>query len=429
MSTALNARKITLLTSLGAGFEYYDFVVYAMLAPWLSHYFFSSHTPLLNIIQTFAIFASGYLVRPLGGTLCAACGDVYGRKRVYVFIVALMSISSLAIACLPSYHQIGIAAPLLLLLMRLLQGISLGAELPGSIILLAEHAPCPSRGTLCGIQIACIGIGAALATFLCSYLSHILSPATMQSYGWRLLFVLGALLAVVAGISRRRLSESPAYLKQQMQYKPCLKQRLQIIKQQSPLFIQGFGMLILPASLVMFALTLPAYLSQRGISSSTIYPAMTVGYLWCSLCIPIFARAADKIKRRRLFLVSAVLGLLPFGMGLMMLQNKHIAPLAVWMFIICLQTWQASLSACYFTRLVEMFPTSIRYIGYALCYNLSYAIFGMLPMLLTYMLHKHTQDFSSLLYGYFILSSLISFYSVYKGRVYTAKPLLNTYVK
>lgn len=404
--------RLTFLTCFGAGFEYYDFVVYAMLAPWLSRVFFPQPQHFLHIIQVLAIFASGYLVRPCGGMFFARLGDILGRKKVYCIVVALMSVSTLGIALLPGYQQIGIAAPVLLLGLRLLQGASLGAELPGALILLAEHAPPNRRGLLCGLQISCIGLGAALATFFCGFVQHHLTLVNMKSFGWRLPFLLGAFLAVVAGIARSRVSESPIFLKAQKQALHHINSNL-FIWQYRALIAQGIGMLTLPASLVMTVLSLPVWFRFLGYQPLIISHAMSSGYLWCSLLIPLFALLADKFGRRRTIKLSCCAGAVFFCFGMLAINYYH-SSFAIFGLIFGLQTWQASLSACYFTRLAELFPTAIRFRGYAFCYNIVYAVCGMIPMLIAWRMTK--PNFIVFLSCFFVLLAFFCWRSVAKGK-------------
>ena len=161
--------KVTLLTSLGAGFEYYDFVIYALLANHLSILFFANEDALSGVLKTFAVFAIGYVVRPLGGLLFGSQGDRFGRKKNFIVTLFLMAIATTAIGLLPTYQQIGISASLLLILFRTIQGIAYGAEMPGAITFITEHSKAHYRGFHCSMMFLSVALGTLSASALLSF--------------------------------------------------------------------------------------------------------------------------------------------------------------------------------------------------------------------------------------------------------------------
>ncbi len=162
----MSVSKTTLYTTIGASLEYYDFVIYAYLASYISVSFFPAGAPIVGLIQTFAVFALGYFARPVGGLIFGSLGDRIGRKRTFLITIALMASSTLAIGILPSYSQMGLAATGLLILLRLTQGLSLSGELAGGITLLSEHSQQGQRGWTCGLRYFGVSLGGVLASLL-----------------------------------------------------------------------------------------------------------------------------------------------------------------------------------------------------------------------------------------------------------------------
>ncbi len=188
--------RTTLLASIGAGLEYYDFIIYGLLASYLSTLFFPPHDGAAALIGTFAIFATGYLFRPIGGILFGMISDRYGRKKAFVSVMLLMALATCTIGLLPTYHQIGISAAYLLLLLRILQGLAFGAEIPGAITFVSEHANPYYRGTHCGFLVSSVGMGAVLASALNYFISRHFSSAMVLAWGWRIPFLIGSVLAI-----------------------------------------------------------------------------------------------------------------------------------------------------------------------------------------------------------------------------------------
>jgi MFS transporter, MHS family, proline/betaine transporter len=192
--TARNYRTLWLAT-LGGILEFYDFIIFVFFANTIGNLFFPPGIPdWVRQFQTFGIFAAGYLARPLGGVVMAHAGDLRGRKKMFTLSVFLMALPTLGIGLLPTYAYWGVWAPILLLLLRILQGAAVGGEVPGAWVFVSEHVP-PSRvGLACGVLTAGLTVGILLGSLVATGLTMLMSPEQLTAYGWRLPFLLGGAL-------------------------------------------------------------------------------------------------------------------------------------------------------------------------------------------------------------------------------------------
>lgn len=386
MDPRKTARKATLLSSLGAGLEYYDFIIYGMMAEYLSPLFFSGDRPWIALIKTFAIFAVGYLIRPFGGILFGMLGDTYGRKHSFIVVMLLMAISTFSIGLLPTYDQVGALAPCLLVIFRMLQGLSFGAELPGAITIVYEYTEKPRHGSHIGLVISSVGLGSSLAAFILYLLSKNLVLEEILSWGWRIPFLLGGILAIVNYFIRKHLLETPEFLSLQAK-KPRTSMRepfLCLIKGYRSEVVFGIGMTFFIASLVIFALYLPAHLAQHfKYAPSDVYLAMTLGLLWSSLSLPLSGLLADRFNKRNVLLCTCLtFAVGAIGLFQLLFVNTFIALLT---FMIIYQTVISFVMVSYFPLLSESFPTFVRYTGVAACYNITYSVMGCAPIVITAM--------------------------------------------
>lgn len=381
------SRKTTFITSLGAGLEYYDFIIYGMMAEYLSILFFNEDHLLINLIKTFAIFAVGYLVRPLGGLFFGSRGDTFGRRKTLLNVMLLMALSTFAIGLLPTYSQSGILAPCLLLLMRLLQGLSFGAELPGALTVICEHSERKKHGTHTGFLISSVGIGSTLASLMLFILSKYLAREEILSWGWRVPFLLGGTLAIANYFIRKHLQETPDFiLLQRNRPQPTPKMPLtSLFKNYRKEVLLGIGLTFFVASLVIFALFLPTYLSFFHYETKDVFLAMTWGTLWSALILPFCGRVADRFGKTTCIIGACLVGTVLFQvLGI----NGLIGLL---LFTTLYQTIISFLMVSVLPILASLFPTHVRYTGIAACYNITYSLMGCAPLIITLLLEvTHT---------------------------------------
>src|SRR6478736_8269093 len=202
--------KIVLLASLGGTLEFYDFVIFGVFARDIAQALFPASDPLVSLIFSYATFAVGYLARPIGGIFLSHYGDRYGRRAVFLWSVFIMAGATLGMGLVPTYASWGVAASILMVTLRLIQGFCLGGELPGALTYVVETAP-RIAPFVCGVVFACVTMGVAVATGVSLSVRTYLDPALIAPIGWRIAFVLGGLGGLVSFALRRSLEESPEF--------------------------------------------------------------------------------------------------------------------------------------------------------------------------------------------------------------------------
>ncbi len=205
-------RKIVTLAAIGGMLEFYDFIIYGVFSVYFSRQFFPSHNNLTLIIQSYFLFFLGYIARPLGGIIFSYVGDEYGRKKVLIMTIALMGMSSLGIGFLPTYSAIGMAAPFLLLILRLIQGLALGGELPATYVYIKETIE-KKQGIAFGITLFGVNSGLLLGILINQILNHFLTVAQLTEFGWRLPFIFGGAICIVSYKIRKKLHETAVFQK------------------------------------------------------------------------------------------------------------------------------------------------------------------------------------------------------------------------
>lgn len=371
----MSLRRITSLTSLGAALEYYDFVIYATLSHVLSQLFFPSDNPQLSLLKTFAIFGIGYLVRPLGGVVIGTFGDRFGRKNVFIFSISLMACSTLCIGLLPTYAQIGIAAPIALILCRICQGISFGAELPGAITFLTEHAHAHRPAIHIAWMIAGVSVGALMSSGLYTLLTYVFGIEQILQYAWRIPFILGGCLGLAAYFLRKNTLETPMFNKEKA-YAFAWPLMLNLFKQHLLQIIMGISVTLLGGTLIISYLYLPIYLHTQNPTSASL--AFTLGFLWSVILIPSCGWLTDSIGlKRTLTLALLFMAVMSYPMMILFKQAQFLSLL---LFALLYQTITSLLAVNYTILLSRIFPIEVRYTGIALCYNTAFALAGLTPI-------------------------------------------------
>ncbi|MBT5660025.1 MAG: MFS transporter [Rhodospirillaceae bacterium] len=383
-------RKTILAGFIGNILEWYDFAVYGYFAPIIASHFFPSDDPTASLIATFGVFAAGYMARPIGGAIFGHIGDIYGRKLVLTLSVGLMGISTFLIGVLPDHAAIGVSASILLLILRLLQGLSVGGEFTGSIVFLVENARENRRGltgswanfgAILGFLIGS-GIGAACAILL--------TQEQLDAWGWREPFLVGILIAFVGMYIRHNLTEIPL---EETDRDRTESPALTAVKTEWPTMLR-IGGLILMANVGFYLMFvyMTTYLSEIiHVDMSTALEINTLCLAVILLLIPVGGYLSDKFGRRPI-LLAASLSLLVFSYPLMALIHHQ----NMWM-ILAGQMGFAILIGLSFgvnpAALVEMVPARIRCSTLSIAYNACLAIFGgTTPLVATYLIHRTNDD-------------------------------------
>jgi len=301
----LNAQdyKTLSLAALGGALEFYDFIIFVFFATVLGELFFPADIPeWLRQVQTFGIFAAGYLVRPLGGIVMAHFGDLVGRKKMFTLSILLMAVPTLAIGMLPTYATLGIMAPLLLLLMRVLQGAAIGGEVPGAWVFVAEHVPYKRIGIACGTLTAGLTIGILLGSVVATVINTSMSREMIENGGWRIPFFLGGIFGLFAMYLRRWLQETPVFL--EMQKRKALAEELPvksvIMKHKKAVVISMLLTWVLSAGIVVVILMAPTWLQkQLGIAPAITLQANSIGIIMLCIGCLLYGLAVDLLLATR----------------------------------------------------------------------------------------------------------------------------------
>lgn len=409
MLNKLKVNRNVLLTSIGAGFEYYDFIIYGMLAGYLSELFFKSADPAVALFQTFAIFFTGYLVRPLGGIFFGLMGDRYGRKKTFIVVMLLMAGSTFLIGCLPDFDQIGLLAPMLLLVLRIVQGFSFGADLPNAMTMSCEFVEEKNRGVQTGYVMSSAALGSMLASLFSYFLATHFVKEDILSYAWRMPFLFGGLLALVGLYLRLKLVETDAFLKEQEKMRALLLPLREIFQNHLWSVVRAMGVLMIIATMIIGVIYLLSFLNMEyGYEKSDLFLANTLSLIWSALSLPIMGIISDRFGRKRLF--SLMVLLLTFGIWSMfgLLDLKHFGALVG--FFCVYQTFISGLVVNYFPILSQLFPVQIRFTAIALSYNVVFSLAGMVPMILSYLQISHKGSLSIMLF--YVSVAFVSFVMV-----------------
>jgi MFS family permease len=372
--------RIVLLASLGGTLEFYDFVIFGVFARDIAQAVFPASDPIVSLILSFATFAVGYLARPIGGIVLAHYGDRHGRRAVFLWSVFIMSGATLGMGLVPTYAQWGVAASLLMVTLRLIQGFCLGGELPGALTYVVETAP-RIAPFVCGVVFACVTMGVAVATGVSLAVRTFMEPDLVPVYGWRIAFILGGLGGVLSFVLRRSLEESPEF--ERMRSLAARQPFRELLKTHRGHALVGCALLAGTGCFNgLFFSHLPAYLSgvlQYDPRQAVL--SQTVGVIASSVGILVTGWLGDRIPPR--YLLRAGVGLLlvfafPFYAAL---ESR-----AINLTLICTLAGLAAglTNGSFAVLLTDLFPTRVRFTGVALVFNVSFTLFsGTAPLVAT----------------------------------------------
>lgn len=376
--------KITFLTSVGAGLEYYDLVIYNLLASFISEQFFPNSNHTAALFATFGVLAAGNIIRPIGGIIFGIFGDRFGRKNVFSNTLLWMAFATFLMGLVPNFASIGLAASIIFGLCRIAQGITFSAELPGAMTFLAEHIGEKRHGIHFGFMVSIVSISASFAAFIIWVLVKILSQEQMLAWGFRLPFLFGGILALIGFIIRKQVPETPIFLATKNLNLNLNTQKISICnKDNIKIIFKTIGILIFPFCFIAFKSVLPVYLHDSyNYSFSDIYS--TIAFLLpTGICFKLFfGWISDYTGRKNLLFAAALLFIIlvfPF-FSLLQLGTRW----ALFCFYLFDQIIVAAMSVSYFALLPKAFPTNIRYAGTAFSYNVVYALATLIPLVANY---------------------------------------------
>ncbi|MBC7303486.1 MAG: MHS family MFS transporter [Nocardia sp.] len=367
-------RRAALSSLLGTTIEYYDFILYGtMAAVVFGPLFFPGSNPALSTIASFGTLAAGYVARPLGGVIFGHFGDRLGRKSMLMITMVMMGASSALIGLLPTYHTIGAAAPVLLVLLRIVQGLAVGGEWGGAALMVVEHADAGSRGRWAGIMQLGTPFGFLLSTVAVAVVTQ-LPESDFTSWGWRVPFLLSAALLVLGLYVRRRVAESPVFAAaEEADLQRPTTPALEVLRRPRPVALAVI------AGIAPFALTaltsshIIAYATGIGYAVGDVMRCLLFVVAVSIVAIPLCATLSDRLGRRRVMMAGAV-GAILFAFPLYALINTG-SLLIMTAALMFAQLLQNAMYAPLTPLLSEMFPTRIRYSGVSIAYQ-SAALIG-----------------------------------------------------
>jgi MFS transporter, MHS family, proline/betaine transporter len=418
-------RKAVRGAAIGNTVEWYDFAIYSTLATYIADQFFPSGDETAALLSTFAVFAAAFFMRPLGGFFFGPLGDRIGRQRVLALVIILMSGSTFIIGLVPSYDSIGVAAPLLLLLLRCVQGFSAGGEYGSGACYLAEFAPDKNRGFVVSFLVWSVVVGFLLGSLTVTGLETLLSESAMSSYGWRIPFLIAGVLGVVGLYIRLRLGDTPEF--------ETLREKGELAE--SPLkealttswrpILQIVGLVVIHNVGFYIVFTyLPTYFTKTlEFTKTNAFVSITIASVVAIILIPPLGALSDRIGRKPLLITGAI-GFAVFAYPLFMLLNTGslVAAIAAHAGLAAIESVfvSASLAAG-----AELFATRVRSSGYSIGYNVSVAIFGgTAPYVATWLVARTGNELAPAYYV--IAAAIITLATVMTMRETAAQPLRQT---
>ena len=398
------------LAALGGALEFYDFVIYVFLAPVIGRLFFPADMPdWLRLLQTFGIFSAGYLARPLGGIVIAHFGDLLGRKRMFALSIFLMAVPTLAISLLPTYASLGVAAPLLLLVMRILQGVAIGGEVPGAWVFVAEHVPEHRFGFGIGTLTAGLTTGILFGSLMAGAINLIYGPDEVARFAWRIPFVAGGAFGFVAVYLRRFLEETPVF--KEMAARRSLARGVPlrtVLRDHRAATVLALALTwVLTAGIVVVILFTPTYLQQVfHVPAHYALQANTGATITFILGCLVFGWASDRFGTRAA-MVAGFAGLL--GSSYLFYSWLPDAPVFLNLTYALTGFFVGSVTTVPIVAL-RLFPAPVRFSGLSFSYNVSYAIFGGLtPVFLSLWLRTEPMAPAYYVGGLAILGMALAF--------------------
>lgn len=412
--TKTDVRRVVVASLIGATIEWYDFFLYGAVAGIVfSKLFFPNTDPVVSILLAYTTFAIGFVARPLGGLIFGHFGDKVGRKSVLVATLMIMGVATVLIGCLPTYEQIGIAAPILLVILRLAQGLGLGGEWGGAVLMAYEYAPKEKRGLYASIPQIGLAIGLCLSSGIVALLSR-LPDEDFLSWGWRTAFIGSIVLVIVGLYIRLRIIETPEFQRIKDRKAEVAVPAVEMLRQYPGNILLGMGARYIDGVFFnVFAVFSIAYLTQMApvkIPRETALWAVSLSALLMILTIPFFGWLSDRIGRPRTYAIGSLLLAISAYPAFVLLGSGDV----VLIFLALLVPFGIIYAMCYGPEaglFADLFDPRVRYSGISFVYQFS-GIFasGLTPIIATYLIEANGKQ-PWYLVGYVVFAALVSMVS------------------
>ncbi|MFK3662392.1 MFS transporter [Scandinavium sp. NPDC088450] len=410
---AAQAHKRALIAgSIGNFIEWYEFAVYGFLATVIAKNFFqlAGEAPLTGLILTYASFAVAFFFRPLGAIVFGRIGDKIGRKPTLILVLVMMTLATTAIGLVPVYATLGIAAPLILTCLRILQGLFAGGEYGGAVSLMTEFAPRGKRGLYGAWQSFTVALGLLAGAGIVALLSFVLTPEELHDWGWRIPFFLALPMGVIALWLRMHMEETPSFVRQQQEEATVVKAS---VSSTFKAIATGIGRLMVwSAAGYTYLVIMPSYLQSAlhtGFNQALLIAVISnIGFAMTIIPSGILS---DKIGRRKVMVLAAVL-LLVLALPLLKILQAESSTLLVKAVVVLVAGGLVGMLAGPGPAMLsEMFPTRVRYTGLGLAYSLSNAIFSGCAGLIITGLIKETGNLDIPAY-YVMATAVVSIFAL-----------------
>ena len=361
---------------IGNALEWYDFIVFGFFAVVIARLFFPSDSPYASMLLTTATFGVGFVMRPVGGVLLGIYSDRKGRKAALLLIIGLMTLAIAMIAFAPTYAAVGIIAPLIIVLARLLQGFATGGEFASATVFLIESAPSHRRGFYGSWQMVGQGLAVLTGALLGALVTHTLSPGALDSWGWRIPFLFGLIIGPIGLYIRRHLEETDAFLEARAAPVKKLGLRTTFASRLKELAVCVGIVTNGTIAFYVILLYMPTFArTQLHLPLEDAFLAQSVSLVFMIALIPLFGALSDHIGRRPIMISSLVLFLgLVYPLFYWVHENPTFGNLMLMQIVLC------SVLGAFFgpmsTALSEQFPTRTRSTGLAIAYNIAVMVFG-----------------------------------------------------
>lgn len=395
--------KTLSLSAFGGALEFYDFIIFVFFSKVIGSLFFPADMPIwMSQLQTFGIFAAGYLARPFGGIVMAHFGDLFGRKRMFTLSILLMAIPTLLIGCLPTYAAVGYFAPIFLLILRLCQGLAVGGEIPGAWTFVAEHVPKDKVGLACGTLTSGLTLGIFLGSIVSILMQSNFNATEMYAWAWRIPFIVGGIFGFIAMYLRQWLKETPIFLEMQKREEKDVSKKLPIWDVLSNYLPQVMISIlltwVLSAGIMVIIVTSHVYLQgQFGFSEIDVSISRLLATAGLALGCVFYGYLADKFSIGKLIAIGSLLGVIATIIFLSSLSAGREMLYITYPIV----GFSVGIVGAFPYYMVRAFPANVRYSGVAFSFNISYAITGALTAFLIPILANFFSKYAA---GFYVIS-------------------------
>lgn len=413
-------RRVLIASLVGSSIEWFDYFLYGTMAALVfNQLFFVSEDPTLGLILAYASFALSFFIRPFGGVIFSHIGDRIGRKKTLVMTLSLMGAATFAMGLLPTYQAIGVAAPIILITLRLIQGLGIGGEWGGALLLATEYAPPERRGFFGSIPQMGVTIGMVMGT-LALWIMTLLPEAAFMSWGWRVPFIFSALLAVFGLWIRKGIDETPEFKAVQESGEIPKVPIVETLRYHWREVLITIGAKVVEtAPFYIFSTFIVSYATTNlGFSRSATLGAVMVATIVTTILIPIMGSLSDRVGRKKMYITGTV-AMMAYAFPYLWLIHQGSVALLIIATIIGLGVIWAPITAVLGTMFSEIFEAKVRYTGVSLGYQIGAAVAGgTAPLVATALLATFENSYVPVAI-YIMFTAAVSLLAIWavKGRM------------